>query len=95
LRLASALAADPIPADLVIEAFMLTDGLEETAAQRRAVKGMHEAYVASLAEMTDDGARQVHTLVSRTIRHLDSAPKRTTTITQVATAALTRRLLDL
>ncbi len=95
LRLASALAADPIPADLVVEVFTLTDGLEDAAAHDHAVTGMQEAYVASLAEMTDDGARQVHTLVSRTIRRLDSGPERTTKITQAATTALTRRLVDL
>ncbi len=89
LRLASVLAPEPIPANLVVEVFAR---MEEAEAHDRAVKGMHEAHVASLAETMDDGARLVHTLVSRTIRHLDSSPKRTTKITQAAIAVLTHWL---
>jgi Flp pilus assembly protein TadD len=92
LRLASQLAVDPIPANLVVEVFALIDSLDETAARRRAVTGMHEAGLASLAEMAEDGARQVHTLVSRTTQRQESTPARATVITQAAIAALTRRL---
>jgi Flp pilus assembly protein TadD len=92
LRLASVLAPEPIPANLVVEVFAL---MEEAEAHDRAVKGMHEAHVASLAETMDDGARQVHTLVSRTIRHLHSSPERTTKIAHTATTVLTRQLVAL
>lgn len=95
LRLASHLAVDPIPADLVVEVFALIDSLDETAARHRAVTGMHKAVVASLAEMTEDGARQVHTLVSRTTQRLDSTPARAAAIMQAAITVLTRRLEDL
>jgi hypothetical protein len=91
LRLASRLAVDPIVADLVVEVFALIDGLDETAARRRAVTGMHDA-AGSLAEMTDEGARQVHTLVSRTIRLLDHSSSRSAAIAEAASSALTRRL---
>jgi hypothetical protein len=95
LRLASQLAADPIPANLVVEVFSSIDGLEETAARRRAVTGMHEAVIASLAEMTDSGTRQVHALVSRTTQRMDSTPERTDAIVQAAITVLTNRLVVL
>jgi len=92
LRLASLLAVDSIAADLVIEVFAVTDGLEKSAARRRAVAGMQETHSASLATMSADGSRQVHALVSRTIERLDRTPARATAIAQAATRALTRRL---
>jgi tetratricopeptide (TPR) repeat protein len=95
LRLASVLAPEPIAANLVVEVFARIDSLEETAAHDRAVKGMHEAHVASLAETMDDGTRLVHTLVSRTTQRLDSAPGRTDKITQAAITVLTSQLLAL
>lgn len=72
LRLASQLAVDPIAPDLVIEVFARTDGLDEHVARRRATAAMHAAAARSLAETTADGARQVHTLISRTIHLLDN-----------------------
>ncbi len=95
LRLASQLAVDPIPADLVVEVFARVDRLEETAARRRAVTGMHEVALASLAETTDDGARQVHTLVSLTTRCLDGTPARAAAIAQAATTVLESQLVAL
>jgi tetratricopeptide (TPR) repeat protein len=72
LRLASRLAVQPIPAQLVIDTFMLADGLDEVAARRRAVTAMHDAAILSLADAAEDGARPVHTLISRTMRVLDT-----------------------
>ena len=92
LRLASRLAVDAIPADLVVEVFALTDGLDEDKARRRAVAAMHDAASRSLAEATDDGARRVHTLVSRTIRLLEPASSRAAALADTAITALTRRL---
>jgi Flp pilus assembly protein TadD len=93
LRLASRLAADPIPADLVVEVFAQADALDEDTARRRAVAAMADATNRSLAETTDDDdAREVHTLVSRTIRLLEPASSRPDKLADAATTALTRRL---
>lgn len=92
LRLASRLAVDAIAADLVVEVFALTDGLDEDGARRRAVAAMHDATNRSLAETTEGGARQVHTLVSRTIRLLEPASSRADELANAAAKALTPRL---
>jgi Flp pilus assembly protein TadD len=92
LRLASRLAVDAIAADLVVEVFALADGLDEDAARRRAVAAMHDAANRSLAESSADGARRVHTLVSRTIRLLEHASSRADELADAATTALTDRL---
>jgi tetratricopeptide (TPR) repeat protein len=95
LRLASRLAADPIPAQLVIDVFAEVDGIQdEAAARQRAVAGMQAAVAGSLAEMTgEDGARQVHVLVSRVVGLLDkSGSSRRDALAAAATNALLRRL---
>jgi tetratricopeptide (TPR) repeat protein len=94
LRLASRLAVDPIAPDLVVATFAIVDELDQDAARRRAVAAMHEAASRSLAEVTDDGGRQVHTLISRTIRLLEPASSRSDELAGTATTALRNRLLS-
>lgn len=89
LRLASRLGPDPIPAVLVVAAFMIVDDLEESAARARAVKAMHELEVRSLADATDaDGMRQVHALVSRTVRLFEADSLRTSALANAAIEVL-------
>jgi hypothetical protein len=88
LRLASKLAVEPIAAELVVQVFARIDGLEEEMARRRAVSAMHEAVQSSLADMTDNGDRQVHTLVSRTMHVLERASSRSAALADAATVVL-------
>jgi tetratricopeptide (TPR) repeat protein len=71
LRIASLLAAAPIPPSLVASVFSMVDGLNEVDARHRAALGFSQANKASLSERsdeTDENARTVHALVSRAIR---------------------------
>jgi hypothetical protein len=92
LRLASRLAVDAIPPDLVIDIFAAVDELDQNAARRRAVAAMYDASSRSLAEITDDGAYQVHALISRTIRLLEPASRRAEELADTAATALSDRL---
>ncbi len=92
LRLASQLAVEPIEPSLVVEVFARIDRLDDISSRRRAVAGMHETVVASLAETTGAGARQVHTLVSRTVERLERTRARSAAIADAATSVLTLRL---
>jgi len=68
LRIASLLAAAPIPTSLVVSVFSIVDGLDDTDARDRTALAFSQAEKASLSERSDDNARTVHTLVSRAIR---------------------------
>ena len=93
LRLASRVAADPIPVALVIGVLVQADKLSEDDARNRAVAGMHEAQRVSLAELAeDDGARRVHTLISRTMSLLDGASPGSGAAVAASPRALSRRL---
>jgi tetratricopeptide (TPR) repeat protein len=103
LRLASVLAVQPIPASLVVDVFARADRLESDAARRRAVSAMHAATTLSLAETVGDdeglrlvhrrdGSRQVHTLVSRTIRLLEQQTERFGALVAAVIETLTAQL---
>jgi TIR domain/Tetratricopeptide repeat len=72
LRLASVLAAAPIPALLVEGVFAAADGLEETEARDWADLARAQVDDSSLVELSED-AVTVHSLVSRTVRFRESA----------------------
>ena len=92
LRLAALLAVQPIPASLVVDVFARADDLDADAAQRRAIDAMHAAGVLSLADAVDGGARQVHTLISRTMRLIEGDGERSRVLGAAAVAALTAEL---
>ena len=94
LRLASVLAAAPIPALLVTAVFAAVDDLDEVSAQDRADLAMHEAAELSLAEDTGDeqGSQVVHTLISRTLRFHETLPTRREQLSKAAVKALNRTL---
>ena len=68
LRISSLLAAVPIPPSLVASVFSIVDGLNEVDAHHRAALAFSQAEKASLSEQSDENARTVHALVSRSIR---------------------------
>ena len=92
LRLASQLAVQPIPPELVVGAFRLADTLDEDAARERAVAAMHDAAILSLTDASEDGAHQVHTLISRTMRLLEAHSSRADGLKDAAISVLTRTL---
>jgi tetratricopeptide (TPR) repeat protein len=94
LRLASVLAMAPIPASLISSVFSEVDGLNESEGRGRAVKALDDVENLSLAERVEDeqGARSVHTLISRTVRFHDSQPERTSQLETAAFQALTGEL---
>jgi tetratricopeptide (TPR) repeat protein len=93
LRLASRLATDPIPALLAVETIARVDRLDPRDARARAVAGMKEAGLHSLAEVIGvDEARQVHTLVSRTVRGLEKPAPRIDALAAATVTVLTRQL---
>jgi tetratricopeptide (TPR) repeat protein len=94
LRLASVLAVAPIPASLISSVFSEVDGPDESEGRGRAVKALDDVENLSLAERVEDeqGARSVHTLISRTVRFHDSQPERTSQLERAAFQALTGEL---
>jgi hypothetical protein len=96
LRLASVLAAPPIPASLIVDVFALADEVSARAARTRAVEAMHEAQALSLADVADEshGSRQVHGLVSRTMMLLERESERTAVLTRAAILALINDLSE-
>lgn len=91
LRLASALAATPIPASVVTAVFKQVDDIDNDQAQRRQRRAFHDATSASLAEIAGEkqDARDVHTLVSRSVRfHERTAPARIKALRSVAVEVL-------
>jgi tetratricopeptide (TPR) repeat protein len=71
LRLASLLAAAPIPPSLVAAIFAATDNLDGAHARRRAALGFTQATNACLATRTQNKTFNVHALISRTVRFHD------------------------
>lgn len=93
LRLASRLACDTIAADLVAPVFAGDHGFHEDAARSQAILAMRHAASSSLAELSDDeGACEVHALISRATCVLDATTSRVDALDDAATDALTRRL---
>ena len=105
LRLASVLAADPLPLNLLASVLQEADGLDEQGARRRASRGVAQAETASLASPTHLGADPdaageptgesgwvVHALVARTMRFTDPDQPRTAALRTAAVAVLTQAL---
>jgi tetratricopeptide (TPR) repeat protein len=91
LRLASVLAAAPIPASVVTGVFKQVDDVDGDQAQRRQRRAFHDATSASLAEIAGEkqDARSVHTLVSRAVRfHEKRAAARIMALRSVAIEVL-------
>ena len=76
LRFASRLDTDPIGDDFVVAVFAIADRLDQNDARRRAVTGLRDAEVHSLAERVGDSEHQVHAIVSRTMRFLETGASR-------------------
>jgi hypothetical protein len=91
LRLASRLAAAPIPATLISSVFCEVDSLNERSGRRRAKLAINRAERLSLAERVEggEGALSVHTLISRTMRFRDSKPERSEELRDAAVEVLT------
>ncbi|KAF5422033.1 MAG: TIR domain-containing protein, partial [Candidatus Methanocomedens sp.] len=91
LRLASKLAVAPIPASLVSSVFCEVDELDKADGQDLAISAMRQAEKLALAERSEDGdgARSVHTLISRTMRFRDKEPKRSRELQDAAVRVLT------
>jgi tetratricopeptide (TPR) repeat protein len=94
LRLASVLAASPIPAALAAAVFREADGLDEAAARRHAAQAIHRASQLGLVErgQESDDLLSVHALVSRTMRFGDSERARRDEIAAAAVRALVLEL---
>jgi tetratricopeptide (TPR) repeat protein len=94
LRLASVLAVEPISPRFVAFAFAKVDELDDSAARRRAARGIKDAHTLSLAELIDEdhGLRQVHTLVSRTVRLTDRTAGRREALRSAAIVLLEEEL---
>ncbi len=94
LRLASMLAVEPIAPAFVASVFAKADGLDESPARRRAARAIKDAHTLSLTELIDEnrGLRQVHTLVSRTVRETDRAGERRDVLRKAALAVLEAEL---
>jgi tetratricopeptide (TPR) repeat protein len=94
LRLAAVLATHPIPAQLVGEVVAKRDLSDAEGARQRAVRGMREAEVLSLAENVGDGRRGVHTLVSRALRFTDRDRRSLEDLRAAATEVLGDHIYD-
>jgi TIR domain-containing protein/tetratricopeptide repeat protein len=105
LRLASVLAAAPLPLALLAAVLQQVDGLDEQAARRQATRGVAQAETSSLAsptrlgadpdaagEPTGEGGWVVHALVARTMRLTDPHQHRTAGLRTAAVAVLTKAL---
>jgi tetratricopeptide (TPR) repeat protein len=105
LRLASVLAAAPLPLSLLAAVLQEAAGLDERAARRQASRGVAQAEGASLASPTrlgadldaaaepaGEGGWVVHALVARTMRFTDSDRPRTAALRAAAVGVLTRAL---
>ena len=96
LRVASMLAADPIPSSLIASTFAHADNLEAAAARRRAVRAIVGVDRLSLADAADAGGatRRVHALVARTMRFYEDNPARADTLQTAVGASLSELLGD-
>ncbi|WP_310463105.1 toll/interleukin-1 receptor domain-containing protein [Sphaerotilus sp.] len=91
LRLASVLAAAPIPRDLQWRTIGLADGLGDDDAQDVADPAAAQLVETSLADeagAAGDGAFTVHTLVVRTVRFHDGRPERVEALRRAAVEIL-------
>jgi tetratricopeptide (TPR) repeat protein len=93
LRLASVLAAAPIPPHLVVGVLRQADSLEEGVARHRTHEALAKTDALSLSDKVgNSGARSVHTLVSRVIRFRDSIQGRRDELRRAAIIFLTAAL---
>ncbi|WP_338416079.1 toll/interleukin-1 receptor domain-containing protein [uncultured Sphaerotilus sp.] len=95
LRLASVLAAAPIPRDLQWRTIGLADGLGEDDAQDVADPAAAQLVDTSLADEAGpagDGAFTVHTLVVRTVRFHDGRPERVEALRGAAVEVLLTKM---
>jgi hypothetical protein len=96
LRVASMLAAAPIPSSLIALTFAHADNLDAAAARRRAVRAIAGVDFLSLADVADPAGetRQVHALVARTMRFHDNRTTRADTLQTAVGAALSQLIAD-
>ncbi|WP_293993796.1 tetratricopeptide repeat protein [Sphaerotilus sp.] len=95
LRLASVLAAAPIPRDLQWRTIGLADGLGDDDAQDVADPAAAQLVDTSLADeagAAGDGAFTVHTLVVRTVRFHDGRPERVEALRGAAVEVLLTKM---
>jgi hypothetical protein len=88
MRLASVVAAAPLPASLIGEVLTQVDGLDPTADRRHTLRALRGVDLLSLAEPSpqQDGGRSVHPLLVRAVAGLDPSPARRDRIRQAAIA---------
>jgi hypothetical protein len=93
MRLASVLAAAPIPALLVTAVFQEAGDISQEDAEERASLAFKQVTAASLAEIAGEkrDARTVHTLVSRTVRFQEKSSPEPTEATRAAAIVALRR----
>ncbi len=97
VRLASVLAAAPIPASLVIATFEQADNISLEKAEERASLAFQQVTASSLAWIPGKSqeSRSVHALVSRTVRFQEKyAPARTEALRIAAVEALTTGIAE-
>jgi len=97
LRLASQLAVEPIPVSLISETFKQLNNLSEDDAQDKASIALKQADSLSLATRNEDGAWEIHVLVSRTMRFYDtssSAKEKRNNLRDTVIKVLSLRLAD-
>jgi hypothetical protein len=105
LRLASVLAAAPLPLSLLAAVLQAADDLDAQAARSQATRGVAQAEAASLASPTrlgadpdaagepaGEGGWVVHALVARTMRFTDPDQPRTAGLRVAAVAVVTQAL---
>lgn len=94
LRLAAVLAVEPIPPSLVTDVFARIDGVDRRTARRRALRAIRQLETRSLVDLAEDGAPQVHAIVSRTIRFRDGRTARRTSLRRACVDVISAELVD-
>jgi len=95
LRLASLLAAAPIPVVLLVNVLACADHLDPLAAEDQAIIGLQQLEENSLAEQSiAGGTYSVHNLVSHTIRHHDTGKERLEVLRTAAITVLGQMMLS-
>jgi tetratricopeptide (TPR) repeat protein len=94
LRLASMIAAAPIPPSLVSSIFSEVDKIDESSGELRAIDAISQADMLSLAERGEDefGALSVHVLISRTFKFKDTKYERSEMLFNAAVSTLIKKL---
>jgi hypothetical protein len=93
LRLATQLAAAPIPVELLTATLAFGDGLGPQEGENRAVLGLQQILCQSLAEETSDmTAYRVHSLVCHTLRYHDINQERQSHLRAAAMTVLAERM---